>query len=223
MLVRAAAERLLEGYPSKSALGRDLGMTQGGISAFLTGKNDPSLATAMAVAKLAGVPLSALVPDLEQAHDERPALSSLPDWNVSLELAKRERPGMPPRGWDYAAQQNALFMVSVNPQQVIETAEFWLKRESEQAQNEAAIERTEQRLVAEDEILVEAQRRIAEARARGEKPPSLARMQAAIEAERSDSALANAHAKDAVRERSSNDAPPPPANDAPKKGGRGKR
>lgn len=216
--VLAAALKLRERFDSATALGRAIGISQGGISAYLSGKNGASLATATRVAKLAGVSVGELLGEDVTARivvplDTRPVLSSLPGWHEALARAKRSAHYLPSRAFEYAAQQNALFMLSVTEADVVRAAKFWRDVAEEHVQDAAAVAQSEESLAAREARQVEAEARIVAAKLRGETPPSLARMMAAIRAEEPERELATARAKDAPVKTAANDAPPAPAND----------
>lgn len=211
-LIRAAARRLTEREGSATAAAKLLGVSQPTLSNFLNGRTGAGVQLAQAIARALSLTTDELLGEPTRIGlDTRPVFSSLPGWHEALLGAQRKATWLPPRAWEYAAQQNALFMLSVTEKDVLETALFWMARASEHEQDEASRERIDATEADREARQIEAERRIAEMLARGEKPPSKARLMHTIKLEREAAAEAEAKAKDAARLR---DAPgAEPAND----------
>lgn len=208
--VLALAKELRKGYSSATAFGRAIGMTQGGISAYLSGKNGASLETATRIAALGRVPLETLLSTKTRAAPElsRPVLGNLPGFHTAMIEAKRREPFYPQFAWDDAAAISPLIAPArVDADMVLNAARLAVSLRTGSQLEEAEGERIDDEEREREARQVEGERRVREAEARGEKL-SLAKAMTQVRRERE----AQAAARAAVL-----DDPPPPSNDKPRK------
>jgi len=219
---RAYAREFLKRHnDNKTEAALALGVAQPTFSNFVNGKIGAGNVMGPALAKALGISVSMLFDGVEEAaphHSEnsRPVLGSIRGADVALVKAKKREPFFPAFAWEDSFATAALITPPyVDEDMLIHAARLAISLRSATERDEAEGKRVDDEEAAREARQVEADRRVREAAARGEKLVP-AKVMTQIRHEQAAQELEAARARDAAKV-AANDAPPPPANDGAKK------
>lgn len=179
--VRSLLKDLEAKAGTQSRLAEQMGVSQQHVSKALGG-GEFGLAFARRVVEYAGI--SRPLAWIEGAEAARPVLQNLPGFDEALRVARKREPFFPPFAWRDAASTSPLVAPpSVDADMLIYAARLAISLRSASEIETAEGERVDDEEAKRNDRQVEGEKRVAEAKARGEKL-SLSKAMAQIRRER---------------------------------------
>ncbi len=131
----------------------------------------------------------------------RPVLRNRPGYNEALALAEKQAWWVPPSVWPMAGETATLIAPAyITPEMLIHAAQLVMSTATAGALEGAGREQAEAELADIEARQIEAQRIVREAKARGETPPSVAKVMQRLRADGDKRRIEEARAKDAAKE-----------------------